>query len=356
MIFDPLSLRPHASLNRTRLAALPGAEPEWVGQPAFVLLSRDALVDLLQRVGERSAALIFGRRLGHLIATLHLDSEEDALQTEWLRAYRAHWRTIQQVWLGGGLAARLGGNILDGARSEASRLGSTRVSIEMAAFPANLPLIGAARTSAGDHQYAAVLDLGHTEIKRGVARYANGALIRLDMLESQPAPPPAGVKITVIETIADTLGCAPADVDPTVVVSVASYVSSTGQPEDTQSLYSPLRTLAPAELVQGVRQRVDKPVEGVRFSHDGTLAGAGVLSAAPGAAVIMLGTALGIGFVPPAEHVRLAGTDFARAPRTQGISMTIDSKQVLMHTLPEGALVGDGVTRPRDADVERDAH
>jgi hypothetical protein len=293
------------------LAALPGAEPEWVGQPAFALLSREALVDLMQRVDEPRAAWVFGRRLGHLVATLHLDAEADAVQTEWRLAYRAYWRTIQQVWLGGGLAAHLRGNLVDGARAEADSLGATRVSIELAAFPASLPLIGAARTSLGDHQHAAVVDFGHTEIKRGVAAYAHGALIRLDMLEPQPAPAPVDVKTAVIETIADTLARAPSDVDPTLVVSLASYLSPSGEPEDTHSLYAPLRTLASEELLWRVRQRSGKPVARIRFCHDGTLAGAGVLSVVPDAAVIMLGTALGVGFVPPADHLRDATTDFA---------------------------------------------
>ena len=61
--------------------------------------------------------------------------------------------------------------------------------------------------------------LRHTEMKRGVAAYAHGALIRLDMLKPQPAPPPVDVNTAVIETIADTLARAPADVDPTLVVS-----------------------------------------------------------------------------------------------------------------------------------------
>jgi hypothetical protein len=313
-MFDPQSLRTDASLNRTRLAALAGAEPDWVGQSAFGLLSRDALIDLEHRLGEPGAAQMFGRRLGHLIATLHLGDHADALHSEWRRAYRAHWRTIQQVWLGGGLAARLGGALVAGARAEADRLGAANVSIELAAFPASLPLIGAARgRDTGNHAHAVVLDFGHTAIKRAVAAYRNGSLIRIDLLESLAAPTPIDVIAILIEAIGDTLARAPADVDPTVVVSLASYVSRTGQPEDSHSLYAELRRLAPTELIERVRQRSGRPVERVRFSHDGTLAAAGVLSSAPDAAVIMLGTALGVGFVPlpPVDHLRAAATDFS---------------------------------------------
>jgi hypothetical protein len=315
-MFDPQSLRTDASLNRTRLAALAGAEPDWVGQPAFGLLSRDALIDLENCVGEPGAAQMFGRRLGHLIASLHLADHADALHTEWRRAYRAHWRTIQQVWLGGGLAARLGGALVAGARAEADRLGAKNVWIDLAAFPASLPLIGGARgMDTGNHAHAVVLDFGHTAIKRALAGYRDGSLIRMELLEPLPAPPPIDVVVTLIEAIGDTLAGAPADVDPTVVVSLASYVSPVGQPEDSHSLYAGLRTLAPTQLIERVRQRSGKPVERVRFSHDGTLAAAGVLSSAPDAAVIMLGTALGVGFVPPADHLRAAAIDFRRFRR-----------------------------------------
>jgi hypothetical protein len=161
-----------------------------------------------------------------------------------------------------------------------------------------------------DHPHAAVLDLGHTTMKRAVAAYANGTLVQLEVLEPRPSPLRSDVKTAVVEVIADTLAGAPSDVAPTVVVSLASYVSPNGQPEDSHSLYAPLRTLAPVELLHRVRQRSGRRVERVRFAHDGTLAGAGVQSASPAAAVIMLGTALGVGFVPPADELRPVAADF----------------------------------------------
>jgi len=308
-MFDPCCLRMDASLNRTRLGALARAEPDWVGQPAFGLLSRDALVELVAHLGESVAERIFGRRLGHLIATLHLGGDMDAIETEWRRAYRAHWRTIQQVWLAGGLAERLGPGLSAGARSEADRLGANRVSIELAPYPSSLPLIGAARNSQSEGAHAVVLDFGHTAIKRGVATYQNTSLLRIELLEPRRAPPADHVIETVIEEIADTLTVAPEDVDPQVLVSLASYVSPSGEPEDSHSLYAPLRTLAPAALADAVRQRSGRPVERVRFEHDGTLAAAGVVSDVP-AAVIMLGTALGVGFVSSGHRLRAIASDF----------------------------------------------
>jgi hypothetical protein len=326
MIFDPLSLRPDASLNRTRLAALPDAQSAWVGQPAFSLLSRDVLVALVTRMGEPDAARVFGRRLGHLIASLHLSEDADADQSDWRRAYRAHWRTISQVWLGGGLAAWLGQTFVADARAEANRLGAGRVAIELARYPESLPLIGAARSTLHDHAHTAVLDLGHTSIKPAVAAYENGMLARLDLLGLRPAPPSGEVERRVAEAIAETLDRASADVDPTVVVSLASYVSPSGQVEDTHSLYAPLRWIPAGELLERVRQQSGKRVERVRFSHDGTLAGAGVGSGASHGAVIMLGTSLGAGFVPSAGHLRPLARSFRVSAAGSGsMSRTGDS-------------------------------
>jgi len=49
--FNPASLRPEASLNRTRIGAMPGANPAWVGIPAHELLSLEALESLAEALG-----------------------------------------------------------------------------------------------------------------------------------------------------------------------------------------------------------------------------------------------------------------------------------------------------------------
>jgi hypothetical protein len=103
--FDPLQLTSEASLNRTRLADLPGADPDLIGRSAYELLRLDALANLavdhgvhvvdrsdgprrlahtLRSPDESTATAAqrvvaeFGRRLGHLLATLRVGAEEQA--------------------------------------------------------------------------------------------------------------------------------------------------------------------------------------------------------------------------------------------------------------------------------------
>src|SRR5690349_9823471 len=133
--FDPQWLQTPATLNRTCLAGLPGAEADWVGRPAVELLALDALSQL----PADAAAEIFGRRLGHLVATLH-HGDVDPGASNWRRAYLHYWSTVQEVWLGGGLAARLAQPLVVAARAEARRLGADGVAIHAAQYAAELPL------------------------------------------------------------------------------------------------------------------------------------------------------------------------------------------------------------------------
>ena len=308
--FDPLWLRPDASLNRTRLAALPGAEPAWVGRRAFDLLGRDALRQLAKEVGDGAAADIFGRRLGHLIATLHAGADADETQSRWRRAYMAYWTTVEHVWLGGGLASALGPRLLVAARSEATRLGARRPSIELASYPAALPLVGAARSNGSATGRAVVLDFGHTAIKRGVATFSGRALDALKLLDPLPGPTPGSVVDVVLEVTAETLRAAGPDVDRLVVVSLASYVERSGRPVDSHSVYAPLGAFAPNDLQQALRRRTTSAVR-LRLAHDGTLAARGVVDTTGRAAAIMLGTALGVGFCPTAGHLRPLARSFS---------------------------------------------
>ena len=309
--FDPRWLQPDASLNRTRLAPLPGANPAWIGHAAFDLLSRAALLQLRDELSEAAAVNVFGCRLGHLIATLHRGAGVDSIQGDWRRAFRAHWTRVKEVWLGGGLAASLGPKLLDATRSEAARLGATVPSIELAAFPSALPLIGAARMTSARTQHAVVLDFGHTTVKRGVATYSGKALTELRLLDLRDAPARADISAAVAETIADTMRWAVAEdgigVGDVIVVSLASYLDRRGNPADTHSLYAALQ---PMQLQHAVRQRTGRRSVRVRLTHDGTAAAYGVIPATTPAAVIVLGTALGVGFAPPPDYLRPLAANF----------------------------------------------
>jgi hypothetical protein len=310
--FDPLWLRPDASLNRTLLAPLPRAVPRWVGQKAFDLLSREALLRLVSAVGTARAAEESGRRLGHLIATLQSGAGAEMIRSNWRLAYRVYWTSVEEVWLGGGLAAYLGSGLLAGARAEAARLGASRPSIELAGWPAALPLIGAARSNSGTAPRAVVLDFGHTAVKRGLATYRGRRLAGLQLLDSLDPPAPASLVDAFIEAVAATLRCVGADVDPTVVVSVASYVDPNSRiAPDGYSLYSPLGAVEPAALDRALRDCIGNHLLHLRLVHDGTAAASGVVPTVLPAAVITLGTALGVGFAPRHDQLRPLTPDFS---------------------------------------------
>src|ERR1051326_5258167 len=132
--FDPQTLGPEASLNRTRIAALPGAVTDWIGRPAGELLSRRAFEDL-----HTAAAQTFGQRLAHLIATLSSGPASND-ETGWREAYLRHWMHIDRVWLGGGVAAALGLDLAHSATAELQRLRYAAVAVQLAPDPALLPL------------------------------------------------------------------------------------------------------------------------------------------------------------------------------------------------------------------------
>jgi hypothetical protein len=296
--FDPLQLRSEASLNRTRIAPLAGADPALVGRPAFEVLSLAALTVLTSAgVGETMAT--YGQRLAHLIATLLVSGPPDASLSPWRAAYRRYWTTVEQVWLGGGIARRFGPALAGVVRAELRRLHAPHGVVDVAPHADVLPLLGLARTRPGPDGQRAVLDFGHSAVKRGIATIQAGRLVRLDVLPSRPAPEAASAVECVLDCVADTVRMAqsrPGRVHPGVRLSLATYLWR-GRPADPHSIYAVLGALSRSSLQQELQRRTQAPVR-LSYVHDGT-AGARAVSSQHRAALIMLGTALGVGFAPP---------------------------------------------------------
>jgi hypothetical protein len=305
--FDPQSLGPEASLNRTRIAALPGAVNEWIGRPAGELLSRQAFEDL-----HADAAQTFGQRLAHLIATLSRGPA--STESGWREAYLRHWMHVDRVWLGGGLAAALGPELAQSATAELQRLThaahAQAVAVQLAPNPSLVPLLGSARTRhrSPPSAHAVVLDFGHSEVKRAIASTnTGGELYRLEVLPSIAIPQPQtpnSIGDFFFTVVAETYRFAshhyPA-VDSRILVSVASYLTD-GWPAPSQSLYAALRQFDAESLGAALRARTAAALE-VTFLHDGTAA-ARAITESEREAVIHLGTHLGVGL----------GATFARLP------------------------------------------
>jgi hypothetical protein len=218
----------------------------------------------------------------------------EASASEWRSAYLQHWTGVREVWLGGGLVAALGMPLV-----EAAKPAVPGVRVEMAPNPNVLALLGLARTLPYEAASRVVLDFGHSRLKRGVAMYSSGELTRLHLLDGKPIPRDKDMVDFVTDTIARTVEAARWQygvVQQPVRVSIASYVHD-GHPFDTRSIYARLTSEAFAHEV--------------RLEHDGTAAARGVQPTVAPAAVILLGTSLGVGFAPSADRVIPFGGGFS---------------------------------------------
>jgi hypothetical protein len=327
---DPAQLTPLASLNRVRFTELAGLPipAGMVGWAAYALLSAKALADLTARHGNADeAARRFGERLGWLIVTLKRgDPASRAARPDWDDSYWSHWATIRQVYLGGGVVSgSLGVMIAGHAERTLAGVGMADCSVSVAPWPEHLPLIGAART-APEARATVVLDFGHSFVKRGLAQTQGGSLTALRLAPRRPAQwtdlasgresaieEVRGLSDSMVATMAATWRAAHSvnsEISTTVMASIASYVMD-GQPVPRQGgAYPQLLRLAEhvdVWLSEHLSEAVGHPTT-VRLLHDGTAA-AHAMSGAQDAAVITLGTSLGVGF-PPAS-----GPDLSVSPR-----------------------------------------
>jgi hypothetical protein len=257
------------------------------------------------------------------------------------------------VVLGGGLAnGPLGQTIARAAQAAAHEAGRP-IAVAPAAHPSLLPLIGVARRpSTADAQpgsgtrsasYSqtdgalAVLDFGSTGVKSAVALLGpNGALSALyprsvvELGHLADGDHTAELVAAMVDQIA-ALSRSVADVAPGarrlphVACSIATYLEH-GQPiRQLRGAYTQLHTVSGALHVTSwfaaqLGDRAGTPIR-VSFTHDGTAAAAAFAGQKPAwtTAVVMLGTALGVGFVPdPTGHRPRSPTFTIHAPTSTG--------------------------------------
>jgi hypothetical protein len=345
--FDLLNLDNRVSLNRTRLDGHEAIPAERRGLQAWDLLSAQAMRRELSRVlpqldrdgadpieafdgmlGREAGGLAgattrrFGEYLAYLLLSLLSPGDEQP-------AYRRYWLSIRRVVLGGGL---MRGNLGRGMHAEARRVlaaaGRSDVRLELAPRPHLLGLIGAARSADEGAPAALVYDFGNSNVKRGLARYREGALVALEV---RPSWSTEGLPDAIAGThdaakaqrLADFMtdviagdwrdavqsGATPST---HIAASIACYLRD-GQPLNYDAGYASLRLLshnAAGYLSRAVSTAVGTEVT-VTLSHDGTTA-ARVFAGLPHTAVVMLGTWLGVGFAPEdASGLRPLAPDFA---------------------------------------------
>ena len=359
--FDPLNLTTSASLNRARIVDLPGIvpDPDVRGHAGYDLLSGDALstaiaahatelgldtaadpaellltfdpclgtADPRIRAVANDLARQFGRSLGYLLLTLRRgDPINRDARHDWDAGAWAYWAAARTVWLGGGIASgRLGAHLRKHAFQVLQEDGAQTLAVQVAKHARLLPLIGAARSlpassSGSPTEAALVVDFGGTNIKCAIALYQQGAL---SALSSYPAVPTDTLTTSLpnestasaeagqhlAERMADVIArswraasSTHMPLSPHVVASIACYVRDghpMAQPVGVYKELSELPLPAAEWLARLVSERVGHHLT-VTLLHDGTAA-ARTYAGESHAAVIMLGTALGVGYPPPSR-------------------------------------------------------
>jgi len=346
--FDPHRLTPSASLNRVMLVDLPGlaVDAGVRGKTGFQLASADALTGLIRwraselgldpdcdghelrlafdgclgspearvRTTAQAIGRCIGRNLGYLLLTLKRgDAVNRAARAEWDESYWRHWGRVERVWLGGGLVGgRLGPLVQEHARAVFEEAGIPEYSIQVSPYAPVLALVGAARHAPPNCELALSVDLGHTRVKRAISVYREGALTEMRLLPSLPTgwteiePSPddsiqyqwaAQLLNEMVTRIADVgRGVGGSRPIPTLL-SLSAYVRA-GHPMPAQDgAYVQLRRVTDnlqQELTRRISVRLGRAVN-ILLIHDGTAAAA-VYAEASNAAVVSLGTALGVGF------------------------------------------------------------
>ena len=353
MPLNPAQLTPAASLNRVVLPARGSSN----SATAFELLSAEALGRLIRqqttdlgltmqengtesllpafdnclvstvtprRRTAEAIAETFVLRMSNLISTLKCGSREARLaRPEWDDSYWQAWNSMQVFGLGGGLLQGHLGRFVARRLPETLAESGVDVEIRLDSFAPLLPLIGAARAISQPGTCAVVLDLGHTSVKRAVAYYSTGMVTGLQLMQplatSTLTPGRTATDVDgrkVAEGLAETWRVASRLTGPglasEMVCSIACYLFD-GQPyPNSHGAYASLRDLSPnlAEwLSREVSARLNRPVS-VRLLHDGTAA-ASIYGGSRNTAVIMLGTALGVGFTSSSTRLLPLSSDFA---------------------------------------------
>ncbi len=356
---DAQHLTPTASLNRVQLVDLPGfaIDPEARGKTGSQLVSALILARLVREYANdlqldphlddhslrlaldqcfaspnatiRAAAEAIGRQVGRnlgyiLLALNRGDAVNRAARREWDDSYWNHWHGVRQVWLGGGLVSgRLGPHIAQHAEAVLKETGVSDYTVQVSPHTLALPLVGAARYAPTACPTVLVFDLGHTMIKCARAIYEHDELRTLHRLPSCPTrwaeigqtsedPTQQATRFLrhIVSIITTAWHRAKMPPSSPILAGVAAYVQN-GHPITARGAYGQLRHIThnlQSELAQRIRAQLEAAVD-VMLIHDGTAAAA-AYAGMENTAVIMMGTALGIGFPPPANNLRAMSASF----------------------------------------------
>ncbi len=221
---NPFTIYPRfvsASLNRVRVAVLPAVvtDSNLVDKTGYQLLGRQSVLERIQmrrgalhlpahltdlfrgfdacfvhseplpRLTAKQVAVQYGRCLATILLTLKEGHPANrAARPEWGDEHWAYWQTINQVWLGGGLmAGHFGQQVVAETRRLIQQAGYAAYGLGLTPYPAQAALTGAASIVASTTEIALLFDFGQTQIKRGIAQIVQGNLQKLHLLPPLPA-------------------------------------------------------------------------------------------------------------------------------------------------------------------------
>jgi hypothetical protein len=343
MQFNPDQLTASASLNRLRVEGDGKKIPaEIAGKTGFELCSARALAAMIRRsapalelqgnIGAedhelirrfdncfaadaprvRDAAQEVARELARNMAFIVLAAKRRIAAEnldEWERGYWAHWQMISTVVFGGGImAGNLGSTFSKTVSEQWNNFDFHAVKFLTDPRPGRITVDGLLTSLPSREGKFLTLDFGGTFVKRALSICEPGVPPIVHELEKIPVPrdvasptdDEAGGKIVfdfMSQTIASTWRQHPASV-PWIPVSLAAYVID-GHPCSQGGGYTAMRHVThnvQSALSQDVAKRVAKDLN-IQLMHDGTAA-ALKYAGSPNLAVIMMGTALGVGFAP----------------------------------------------------------
>ncbi len=340
------------SLNRVRFAQLPGNHfpAQYRGKSAYALLSSDALCALIEaraaeleldphcarllwdfdhcfqsssstvRASALQIAADFGRRLALLVAALKGAAPANRrARPSWSDEHWKLWQRIETITFGGGLlAGALGPLAISSAEETLRGVSCGDIRLRLSPFGASLPLAGLARSAPAGTQAMLLLDFGQTNIKRGIVSYAPNSAPILHFLPSielklengsQQGSPRSAAEETaelITNVVADSWQEAAElkwTITPTIGLSLACYLQNGQPPVQEMGFYGRLQLLSDhlqTYLCQRLGDAVKRKVQ-INLFHDGTAAALTAVGR-QNTAVLVLGTAIGVGFPPETKR------------------------------------------------------
>jgi hypothetical protein len=262
----------------------------------------------------------YGRRLALLIISLiRADHVAQLARPSWSKAHWELWQSITTIHVGGGLLAGAMGPLAAAAAAEQLfRCGCHEVDLQLSPYGAHLPLAGLARTAPADAGASLLLDFGQSYLKQAFVFTGPDFRTRLYLLPVRPLyhnlestqTSARGLAIAVADRIIENVvHCYQLVADmvwpisPSISLSLACYLVNGQPPPSEMGLYGRLQLLnddLPRYLGKRLSVALRRQSQ-TKLFHDGTAA-ALVLAGKPHAAVLMLGTAIGVGFPPQTDH------------------------------------------------------